>query len=57
MPIILIEVTSLLTLGLATFYYVWGAFAKRQMDRIEYTTVSIPLLLISTLPYIVGTID
>ena len=56
MPIILIEIIGLLTLGLATYCFVRAAFEKRQMDRIEYTAASIFLLLISALPYIVGMI-
>jgi hypothetical protein len=57
MPIILIEISSLLTLGLAAYYFVRGSLAKRQMDRIEYTARSIFLLLVSSVPHLTGMVS
>ena len=53
----LIEILHFLLLGVATICFVRGTLAWDQVFRIECMIAAIYLLLLSTLPYLVGVID
>jgi hypothetical protein len=55
--LLLIEITGILTIGLAIYYFARGMLEKRQMNRIEYIDVSIFLLLVSSVPHLTGMVS